>query len=192
MKKRRGAAILLPLLTALLLYPYGRAFLLKEEAPAFFVGPTEGIWVALGEGFSRPGVHQFSDGITPRSVIEMTALPSADYQGSLENLDKPLQTGEELQLLATPLKTFEIQRGWMPAGKRVALGICLRPDRMTQADWEYLPGIGEKMARTIEEDRQRNGEFGALEDLQRVRGIGKGRIFAWKEFFCSPQAAEYK
>lgn len=192
MKRRRGAAILLPLLTALLLYSHGRAFLPKEEAPAFFVEPVKGVWVALSDGFPRPGVHQFSDGMTPKRVIEMTDLPSTDYQGPLEILDTPLQAGEELQLFSTPLKTFEIQRRWMPAGKRVALGICLHPDRMTQADWEYLPGIGEKLARTIEDDRQKNGEFRELETLQRVRGIGKKRISAWKELFCSAQAGEYK
>ena len=192
MNKRPGAALLLLLLTALLLYPHGRTLLHKEEPPAFFVEPAAGVWVALGDGFPQPGIHQFSDGITPRGVIEMTGWPAAGYSGDRTLFDRPLQTGESMQLLPTPLKNFAMQRGWMSAGERIVLGICLQPDRMGQADWEYLPGIGEKLAQLIELDRQKNGEFGRLETLQRVRGIGKGRIAAWEEFFCPAQPAEYK
>jgi competence protein ComEA len=188
-----GAALFLPLLTALLLYPHGREILDEEAPPAFFVEPAvAGVWVAFGDGFPRPGIHQFSDGTTLRGVMEMTELPVADYHGAVGILDERLLPGEELQLLLTPLQTYEINRGWMPAGQRVALGICLHPDRMSLADWEYLPGIGEKLARAIELDRQKNGNFGALPSLQRVRGIGPGRIAAWGEFFCPAQAVEYK
>lgn len=71
----------------------------------------------------------------------------------------------------------------MAARKRVALGIALHPDRMSRADWESLPGIGPKLALAIELDRQENGDFGHLEALERVRGIGPKRIEAWRKFF---------
>jgi competence protein ComEA len=71
----------------------------------------------------------------------------------------------------------------MPAGQRLALGVPLHPDRMGLGDWEVLPGIGPALARRIELDRQENGEFGSLERLERVRGIGPKRIQAWSEFF---------
>ncbi len=35
-----------------------------------------------------------------------------------------------------------------------------------------LPGIGPRLADRIVEDRERNGPFRSLDDLQRVRGIG--------------------
>lgn len=35
-----------------------------------------------------------------------------------------------------------------------------------------LPGIGPRLADRIVEDRERNGPFRSLDDLQRVRGVG--------------------
>jgi competence protein ComEA len=71
----------------------------------------------------------------------------------------------------------------MPASQRMALGIPLHPDRMSGEDWEALAGIGPRMALAIEEDRQRNGDFGSLARLQRVKGVGPKRLAGWEQFF---------
>lgn len=39
-------------------------------------------------------------------------------------------------------------------------------------EWMQLEGIGELLARRIEEDRKTNGPFASVEDLDRVPGIG--------------------
>lgn len=39
-----------------------------------------------------------------------------------------------------------------------------------------LPGIGEKTAQLIVEDRERNGPFATVEDLSRVHGIGPSTV----------------
>jgi competence protein ComEA len=39
-------------------------------------------------------------------------------------------------------------------------------------EWMQLEGIGELMARRIEEDRKTNGPFTSVDDLDRVPGIG--------------------
>jgi len=46
-----------------------------------------------------------------------------------------------------------------------------------------LPGIGETLARRLELDRQENGEFGSLEGLLRVKGVGLKSIERWRIFF---------
>ncbi len=71
----------------------------------------------------------------------------------------------------------------MAAGQRVALSIPLHPDRMIGSDWLFLPGIGERLAGRIEADRQINGDFGALKQLARVKGIGQKRVMSWQQFF---------
>ncbi|HEX2718155.1 MAG TPA: helix-hairpin-helix domain-containing protein [Gemmatimonadaceae bacterium] len=45
-------------------------------------------------------------------------------------------------------------------------------DRANAEELEALPRIGPALAARIVEDRERNGAFGSLEALQRVRGIG--------------------
>ncbi len=39
-----------------------------------------------------------------------------------------------------------------------------------------LPGIGDKTARIIIEDREKNGPFAAVGDLSRVKGIGRSTV----------------
>jgi len=41
---------------------------------------------------------------------------------------------------------------------------------------ETLPGIGPTLAAAIVDDRQRNGPFRSVDDLNRVPGIGEGRL----------------
>ena len=70
----------------------------------------------------------------------------------------------------------------MPVSHRVSTGIPLHPGRMSFDDCQFLPGIGETLARRLELDRQENGEYVSLEGLLRVEGVGlksieRGRIF---------------
>jgi DNA uptake protein ComE-like DNA-binding protein len=46
-----------------------------------------------------------------------------------------------------------------------------------------LPGIGEKLAAEIEQDRQNYGEFGRFEALERVKGIGPAKLKALQPLF---------
>lgn len=45
-----------------------------------------------------------------------------------------------------------------------------------------LPGIGEVLAQRIIQDRQENGPFQGVEDLVRVKGIGKNNFNALKDY----------
>lgn len=184
MRPAGGTLPLVAILCFYLLMLFGRAsFPPREEGPAFFVPGGGGVWVELGHGFPHPGVHQFSDGTTPRSVIKMT-IPGVGHESvDWPRMDTPLKTGAALSVHSDGLEIIEISIGWMPARKRVSLGVPLHPDRMVASDWEVLPGIGPRLAERIEKNRQQNGEFGSLRGLGRVRGIGDGRMRAWKHLF---------
>jgi competence ComEA-like helix-hairpin-helix protein len=58
------------------------------------------------------------------------------------------------------------------------------------ADLELLPGIGPALARRIVANRQTHGAFGSIDELMRVRGIGRrtfGRLQALVEVAVQPQ-----
>jgi competence protein ComEA len=179
----RGAILLLLLLLGMLALQSRTVLFVQKEPPAFFVEPPGTIWVALGEGFPDPGVHQFSDELDLLGVIKLTT-PGAWVQFP-ETIEAglPLESGEGLQIRMSGTEVIEIKRFWMPSEWRMALAVPLHPDRMTEADWQALPGIGPRMAQRIEEDRQRNGDFIAFQELQRVRGIGPQRLKAWERYF---------
>lgn len=52
----------------------------------------------------------------------------------------------------------------------------LDPNRASAAELDRLPGVGPATARAIVASRERDGPFRRLEDLDRVKGVGKGTL----------------
>jgi competence protein ComEA len=184
MKQRAGLLLLVALMLMTAGLRYGRVALFNEEGhPAVSVGDSHGIWLELGEGFPQPGVHQFIDETTLCGVIQMTLGEEASVRCLKISSDRPLASGEFLSLQMEDSEIIEINQWWMTAERRMVLAIPLQPQTMTPDDWLALPGIGPKLAAAIELDRQKNGGFRSLADLERVPGIGSGRLSAWRKYF---------
>lgn len=188
---RGGVPLLVLVLSCWLLFNLGRWGFFAEETPAAFLPspPATGVPVWLGDGYRAQGLHQFSDGDTPMDAISLTqgdirraAVPDGGWL-------RPLQPGERLDYRRTPDGRLALYRSLLPAQQRLLLHLPLHPDRMSRADWESLPGVGPKLATAILLDRQKNGDFGTWERLDRVKGIGPGRLKQWREFFL-PQGQE--
>lgn len=70
----------------------------------------------------------------------------------------------------------------MPPGGAVAEGVVPLEPRVidintaTEAELRLIPSIGAVLAERIIVDRNANGPFASLEDLQRISGIGKATI----------------
>lgn len=58
----------------------------------------------------------------------------------------------------------------------------------TEPEWMLLPGIGLKTAKRILADRDQNGPFRSLDELQRVAGIGPKTIAEIKPYVAPVQA----
>lgn len=161
-----------------------RGVLSPQDPPAFSLPSAAGVRILLGDGFPDPGVHQYSDGMTVRGVIELTGVAAAD-SGVLSSFSESAGVidGMALAVVDSGPDSGHVELGWMTARQRMALGIPLHPDRMSHDDWVTLPGIGEKLAAQIEYDRQKLGDFGRFEALDRVKGIGPAKLKALQPFF---------
>jgi len=149
-----------------------------------FLPQEQGIMqIELTGGDLVAGMYQFYDGLTPADVIKLTMPEMSLILGPDTGWFQPLSNGEILRFNKKDQKIALLRREWMPASHRIAMGIPLHPDRMTQTDWLVLPGVGAGLAARIESDRQKNGEFGSLKALARVNGIGVKRLNHWKIFF---------
>ena len=49
-------------------------------------------------------------------------------------------------------------------------------NRANAAELALLPGLGDRLAQRIIEDRERNGRFASIDELERVPGIGEAMI----------------
>ena len=154
-----------------------------DDLPAFLPLSDNYFYVELSGETDSPGVYQINDGLLPAGVIDLT---NEDIEAILlRPLEwaRPLQDGENIEIIEKEQKISSFRRDWMTASHRVSLGVPLHPDRMSFDDWQFLPGIGEALARRLELDRQENGEFMSLEGLLRVKGVGLKSIERWRIFF---------
>ena len=158
-------------------------FVRDRGEPALLREPT-GVWVQLGDGFPDAGiVRQINDGGQLGGVIKLTNLSFSSVLKD-DRLDQtPIESGRRIDLLVQGSEIQSVSISWMSASQRVVLGIPLHPDRMSQKDWEFLPGVGPKMAARIEEYRQKNGDFGSFSSMQRIKGVGVRKMALWREFF---------
>ncbi|MCP4714887.1 MAG: helix-hairpin-helix domain-containing protein [Deltaproteobacteria bacterium] len=67
------------------------------------------------------------------------------------------------------------------AGKAALTG-KLNINTATAKEIALLPGIGKKTAKTIVEYRSSNGGFKALDDLLKIKGVGKKTIAKCKNY----------
>jgi competence protein ComEA len=180
----RGAGLILLLFLSAGIYHYSRwALPEREELPAVLCLQPQLTTVAVADSGGSYGLYQFNDASKLIDVIKLTAgIPDARLlQEKLRN--QPVLSGEILKVIRIEGKYFQIERSWLSARHRILLQIPLHPDRMTLLDWETLPGIGPKLAATIESDRQKNGDFIEFAGLKRVKGIGSKKLEAWMEYF---------
>ncbi|MBS2032099.1 MAG: helix-hairpin-helix domain-containing protein [Deltaproteobacteria bacterium] len=66
--------------------------------------------------------------------------------------------------------------GALTGGERRVLGLPLDVNQATEAELDALPGIGAQLAQRIVAERKAHGPFANLEALERVPGIGPGKL----------------
>ena len=183
MSRYSGNLLLIGFLLIILTVNMSRALFHAEDSPVFLSEQTALVSVELASGFAKQGIHQYIDGLHWLDVIKMTEVALPENIRTSRLLNRPIIAGQRVDLVRKSDVIKGVRIGWMSAAKRVALGIPLHPDRMTEEDWQVLPGIGSTLARKIEQNRQKYGEFGSIQNLIRVPGIGKGRLTSWNQYF---------
>jgi competence protein ComEA len=180
---RRGAWLLVAAAMSIFFVYCVRGRVMRP-APDFLLGTNQGVrLVELGRGFCPGGVHQIFDGAEELSAKELTTCDPS-YQGLLSALDVAgLRNGEHIEIIERNGIPVRVDRSWMPAARRINLGIQLHPDQMTLADWKDLPGVGAMTAARIIAERQKNGDFLEFEALSRVSGLGNRRISQMRKYF---------
>lgn len=178
----RGTGLILLLFLLIGVFHYSRwALPEKEELPAV-VRLQPQLTTVMVDDNGNYSLHQLNDGSTLKDVIKMTKGGSGGVFHLKSSNENPIITGEYLEV-SNFKGEFYVHRSWLSARHRILLEIPLHPDRMILRDWEALPGIGPGLAQAIESDRQKNGDFGEISALDRVRGIGLRKLEVLKGYF---------
>jgi competence protein ComEA len=135
-----------------------------------------------GDGVSR-GIYALRAGSDVATVTNMTVPKLHHQMPGKALLETRLHQGDVVELSVVHPQQVEIKIQSMKARERILLGIPLDPDRMDYDDWRCLPGIGPVLARRILDNRQINGDFGSLEAVKRVEGIGTFRYGVLRKYF---------
>ncbi len=180
----RGGWLLLLMMLSLTVYDLGRLSFRYDEKLALRASDVPSIQILLHDNGGRiDGIHQINDVSRLVDVINLAGLSiPEDLRQDL--LDRgPFSSGEMLVFQVVNEVVVAVDFAYMPAAMRMTLDIPLQVNQMSATDWQDLRGIGPTLALRIENDCHKNGDFGALIDLNRVKGVGSKRIEEWKPFF---------
>jgi competence protein ComEA len=81
-----------------------------------------------------------------------------------------------------------IRRGREPPPAPLAAGERIDPNTAPPEQLRRLPRATAALAARIVEDRERNGPFRSIQDLDRVQGIGPATLEAWTQLLTLPRA----
>ena len=98
----------------------------------------------------------------------------------LERLDRtvepPKPTVDELPLAQPTRRTAPSPPKSPTSAKRTTPAQPLDINRASEDELRVLPGIGAVLASRIVEARDRDGPFASIDDLRRVRGLGRAKL----------------
>ncbi len=163
---------------------YGGRVAFHESLPAAFVRPAAAANIVRLKGcVPAPGVFTFPEYTKLMTVINLTYPSAAGKFADKALLAREIHNGDIVTVTQKDGQLFELSVDRMKAREMMLLGIPLDPDLMDLADWDSLPGVGPVLAKSIMEDRHKNGAFGSIDSLQRVPGMGEKKLNALRKYF---------
>lgn len=124
-----------------------------------------------------PGVYELQPGDRVLDAIAASGGPTADADVDALNLAAPVDDGDRV-FVPRPGEVVPVDAAGEDAG--VAVG-PVDVNTAGPGELESLPGIGPAIAAAIVEDRDRNGPFVTVEDLERVAGVGPAKLDAIRD-----------
>ena len=147
---------------------------------SFSIETPGSIAVEMAGESGRNGVYFIPKGTPLAAFLDMAGIKAAGINVEPTRAAS-LSSATTVTLMSSPPA---ISTEPMSADKRLALGIPIDLNRSSFADLVLVPGIGEKTAEKIVEERRLNGAFVRIEELARVKGIKEKRLEKLRRYLC--------
>ncbi|MCL6430393.1 MAG: ComEA family DNA-binding protein [Anaerolineae bacterium] len=135
--------------------------------------------VYVSGAVERPDVYTLPEGSRLKDALVAAAGPRDDADLTTLNLAQPLHDGQRVHIPVlgeTPLPEPTPPSAANPSPAQPRPGDALNINAASAAELDTLPGIGPVLAQRIVDDREANGPYTSVDDLERVRGIGPSLI----------------
>lgn len=146
--------------------------------------------VHVSGAVASPGVYELEEGSRVRDAVEAAGgfAPEAS-QGSV-NLARKVSDGEQILILtveefeASPSSSSSSGSSDADASGSSGSGGLVNINTAGLEALDSLPGVGPATAQAILDEREANGPFTSIEDIQRVSGIGEKKYEKLKGSIC--------
>lgn len=139
------------------------------------------IFVYICGAVRTPGVYEFLPGSRIASAVEAAGGLTEEASAEAVNLAQLLADGQQIYVP----KEEEVNRDTCAGmqGDKTDMGSRkVNINTATVEELITLPGIGHAKAKAIVDYREKNGDFGAIDGLLSVDGIGSGVFQKLKEY----------
>lgn len=124
---------------------------------------------------NSPGVYRVTAGARYLDLISIAGGSSINANLASLNLAQTVKDGEKIYVPQfSPINDAAAGK----EGDKVNINLA------DKSALKEIPGIGDKMAERIIACRDQNGRFSAIDDLRKVKGLGKAKLNKIKEFIC--------
>jgi competence protein ComEA len=114
---------------------------------------------------AAPGLVELPTGARVSDAVDAAGGPLPDADLAAVNLAAPVQDGAQVRVPAPGEIAADVTGSTADGG-------LIDLNRASATQLEELPGVGPVLAARIVEDREANGPFTSVDDLDRVSGIG--------------------
>lgn len=126
--------------------------------------------VEVADDRGRGGIYFLPEGTTVKNLLHIAGIPETN--GREKNDHVAIAPGSVL----TVSSQGEVNIGEMAAAEKLALGLPVDVNRISEEELCLVPGIGEKMAYQIIQLRSERGGFHDLADLKALPGIKEKKL----------------
>jgi len=148
-------------------------------APEVSAAAPSRVTVHVAGSVVTPGVYELASGARVHEAIDRAGGMIGDADVDTLNLAAPLADGSRIYVPAVGEDVSAVVQIEMPfVASAVDAGLVgpVNVNRATAADLVDLPGVGPATSTAIITERQRNGPFLSVDDLERVPGIGPAKL----------------
>ena len=140
------------------------------------------IVVHVAGAVRSPGVYTLGADERVHDAVTAAGGASDDAELAGLNLAAPLTDGARVSVpSAGEIDPATVASALAPQHAVAVVAGPIDLNRATPSEFEMLPGVGPATAEAIVQDRQRNGPFASVDELDRVPGIGPAKLAALRD-----------